>query len=381
MAETMSGLFGPSPYEVEQQRRTQMNTDASNFANMNATQRGVMGMFKGAGMLAGAGAEAVGMVDPAVENARSLQQAAQGADTSTPEGLMQYADKIRHFAPAKAAQAVVMAREMKAKQEAAMLASRKEDRAQQKLEEVDKQRMENDFELRKQQLSQAYDIAKMRSEDSRLNSADRLAASREATAARVQMAQLMAEMKRMGLEARISATSDKVTAKAQEKADKAEEGRESLEGDITKARSLLTKLGASGGITSTQKGALANLLTSMSTTGVGQGLGRMVGSQDQSSRDELKSIRLQLLNSIKQATGMGSAQLNSNVELQTWLNSLGSEGMSKETNEEILTNIENKYLKKKSAAPQGLPANAKIIGKTPAGKDVYETPDGKRWVP
>ena len=170
-------------------------------------------------------------------------------------------------------------------------------------------------------------------------------------------------------------------AKAQEKADKAEEGRESLEGDITKARSLLTKLGASGGITSTQKGALANLFTSMSTSSVGQGLGRMVGSQDQSSRDELKSIRLQLLNSIKQATGMGSAQLNSNVELQTWLNSLGSEGMSKETNEEILTNIENKYLKKRSAAPQGLPADAKIVGKTPAGKDVYETPDGKRWVP
>lgn len=140
MAETMSGLFGPSPYEVEQQRRTQMNTDATNFANMNATQRGVMGMYKGAGMLAGAGAEAMGMVDPAVDNAKKTFAAAQGIDTSTPEGLMEFAQKIQTFAPEKAAQAVAMARKMKADAAAAMLDTRKADLAERRFEEGELQR-------------------------------------------------------------------------------------------------------------------------------------------------------------------------------------------------------------------------------------------------
>ena len=60
---------------------------------------------------------------------------------------------------------------------------------------------------------------------------------------------------------------------------------------------------------------------------------------------------------------MGSGQLNSNVELMTWLKSLGSEGMSAEANAAILQNISDKYLKgtphaltpkptKSEAAPQ-----------------------------
>jgi hypothetical protein len=98
-------------------------------------------------------------------------------------------------------------------------------------------------------------------------------------------------------------------------------------------------------MTSTKDGVLSNLGVSASTTGIGQALGRMVGTENQSNRDVLKSTRLQLLNAIKQATGMGAGQLNSNVELQTWLSSLGGEGMTKEANLEILDKIRNKYLK------------------------------------
>ena len=140
MAETMTGLFGPSPYDVEQQRMAQLDRSASDFSQMNATQRGIAGMYKGAGMLAGAGAKAMGMVDPAVENANRMRQAAQGVDTSTPEGLMEYASKIQQFNPEMAAKAVVMARDMKSKAAAAVLDTRKADLAERRFEEGELQR-------------------------------------------------------------------------------------------------------------------------------------------------------------------------------------------------------------------------------------------------
>jgi hypothetical protein len=73
--------------------------------------------------------------------------------------------------------------------------------------------------------------------------------------------------------------------------------------------------------------------------------GRVFGTKEQAKRDELKSIRLQLLNAVKEATGMSAQQLNSNVELKTYLDSLGSEGMTKEANLAILDNLSRRYLK------------------------------------
>lgn len=195
----MSGLFGPSPYEIEQQRLAQANQNAVDYSRMNATQRGVMGLYQAGGMFGNMGAKAFGGADPAVQNAQASYEAMKSIDTSTPEGLMQYAAKIKEYDPNKATQAVMMARKMQAEAVDQKLKQQKEDRAQQKLEEVDMQRMLNDFEIKKLQLEQAHEIAKMRSEDSRLNSADRLAASREATAARLQLGMLMAEVRKMGL--------------------------------------------------------------------------------------------------------------------------------------------------------------------------------------
>ena len=79
--------------------------------------------------------------------------------------------------------------------------------------------------------------------------------------------------------------------------------------------------------------------------------GRAFGTKEQAKRDELKSVRLQLLNAVKEATGMSSQQLNSNVELKTYLDSLGSEGMSKEANLAILDNLSRRYLKGEAAQP------------------------------
>jgi hypothetical protein len=141
--------------------------------------------------------------------------------------------------------------------------------------------------------------------------------------------------------------------KAEERANKIAEGKEGLSDTVTVAKTLVEDLAKMGGMTSTAKGPLANLVTSLGTGTVGQIGGRLVGTETQAKRDELKSVRLQLLNAVKEATGMSATQLNSNVELKTWLDSLGGEGMTKEANLAILNNISNRYLKGTGGAPSG----------------------------
>jgi hypothetical protein len=122
MAETMTGLFGPSPYEIQQQRMTQLNSDAQAFANQNATQRAVSGMYKAGGMLGGIGAQAMGMVDPAVANAQRTEQImGQGdADLSSSAGMYAKAKQFMEGGDrVTATKLLLKANEMK-KQEATM---------------------------------------------------------------------------------------------------------------------------------------------------------------------------------------------------------------------------------------------------------------------
>ena len=159
--------------------------------------------------------------------------------------------------------------------------------------------------------------------------------------AKRELAQLMASLK----------GPSSAVLKAQEKAEKIQEGQLALGDTISTAETLVKDLAKMGGITSTSKGPLANLVTSLQTGTVGQMAGRTFGTAEQAKRDELKSIRLQLLNAVKEATGMSAQQLNSNVELKTYLDSLGSEGMTKEANLAILDNLSRRYLKGEAAKP------------------------------
>jgi hypothetical protein len=180
----------------------------------------------------------------------------------------------------------------------------------------------------------------------------KIEAARERGATALQIAQLQAQSKRdiAELTAALKGPSSAVL-KAQEKAEKQAEGQLALSDTLSTAETLVKDLAKMGGITSTSKAPLANLVTSLQTGTVGQMGGRVFGTQAQAKRDELKSIRLQLLNAVKEATGMSAQQLNSNVELKTYLDSLGSEGMTAEANLAILDNLSRRYLKGEAAQP------------------------------
>lgn len=139
--------------------------------------------------------------------------------------------------------------------------------------------------------------------------------------------------------------------------EKEAQGKELLKSELENLRGDFDLLYKQGAIPSSEGGALANIGAWTRGTTVGQIGGRMIGTREQDSRNRIQSARLRLLNGIKNATGMSAQQLNSNAELQTWLDSLTSLTGSYESNTGIIDAIERAFLKQASnpAAPRGQP--------------------------
>lgn len=130
------------------------------------------------------------------------------------------------------------------------------------------------------------------------------------------------------------------TADVARKEVKAEEGKTLVSDIIDSLKTNYGELDRARAIPSSQRGVLSNVLTALEVSGPGQLASRVVGSDVQPLRDVIKSSRLQLLNAIKQATGLSSQQLNSNVELQTWLSSVSDPAQQIEAVLPILDNID-----------------------------------------
>jgi hypothetical protein len=157
----------------------------------------------------------------------------------------------------------------------------------------------------------------------------------------------------------------------------------------TQAQDILDTLRASydeldrlRAVPSDQRGALSNAIAYVASTGVGQVAGRFAGTKEQTQRDIIASARNQMLNAIKNATGMSAQQLNSNVEFRSWLEALTDPTRSIEANRGILDNMEKfiasggKYSAKKgggdntpaasNVAQERANANAAIAAGAPA---------------
>jgi hypothetical protein len=207
MATTMDSLFGPSPYEIQQQRRAQLDQAAQAYGQQDPFQRAAAGMYKAGGMLGGIGAQAMGMVDPAVANAQRTEQImGQGdADLSSSAGMYAKAKQFMEGGDrVTATKLLLKANEMKKQEAAATLAQQKQDEG----EQFRRDQMLESMGIKRQQLQQVADAAKMRSEDTRYTADQRREAAAEATAARLQLGQLMAAVRQMGIEAKSATKSD-----------------------------------------------------------------------------------------------------------------------------------------------------------------------------
>lgn len=122
-----------------------------------------------------------------------------------------------------------------------------------------------------------------------------------------------------------------------------------------------------GGIVSTDKGTLSNLAASAEASGLGQYVGKALGTQNQSARNQIGMTRPQLLMAIKSASGMTAKQLDSNADLKLWLQAATDPQLDVQANRAALDNIV-KFIGKRAGAtpaaaatPQGKPANTTVV--------------------
>jgi hypothetical protein len=153
---------------------------------------------------------------------------------------------------------------------------------------------------------------------------------------------------------RVIGVSGKEPAAAAREA-KAAVGKNELASELDNIRAAYENLNQMRAIPSTGRNVLSNIAAGTAASGVGQTLGRLAGTPEQTERDVIKSGRLRLVNAIKNATGMSAQQLNSNVELKNMLDSVTDPSQSIETVNRILDQIQETYLT--GAAPSmGRPA-------------------------
>ena len=198
------GLFGPSPWEIQQTQQQAMVQNAAAYAQQSPLERAAAGMYQAGGMLGGMGAEALGGKNVAVEQAKRQEQimGSGDEDLGTSAGMAAKADQFRKAGDLRTATALTLkANEMKRQEAAAALAAQKETRAQTKqdfdMEErfkLDKEVRLGQLENKKKELEQQLIIA---------NQSD--ATRKEGNQIRLTLGQLANEIARLRVEAKSAA--------------------------------------------------------------------------------------------------------------------------------------------------------------------------------
>ena len=434
MTDIVQGLFGANPQELMAQRQAALQAQGNAYAAQDPFARASSLLYQGGNQLAGAIGGMLGGQDPQMVTAAKIAAIVKNGDQTTPEGMMALAKQFAAeglSGPASLAQQ--KAQEMQLGQ--AKVANEQAQTAKHSAEAMKTQYgMQQDMALRDalaklgpdasetdvvktvaqygspdkvlavvqnaqdkraardQALAVAQSAADAKVEAAKTAADAKIEAAREAGASKLQIAQMQASTKAMIAQmqidgkmqvAQLAASLKGPSAaelKATEKKQQMEEGQASLQETVSNVRGTITKLAEAGAIPSTKNSPISNLMTSTQNTGVGQYLGQAFGTENQANRDVLSSLQLQMLNAVKAATGMSATQLNSNMELQTWLNSLGNPKSTAEARLKIIDNIENTYLKKgaKMEKPSGIPPEAK---KAPDGHYYTQGANGKyiKW--
>ena len=145
---------------------------------------------------------------------------------------------------------------------------------------------------------------------------------------------------------------------ADQKLQQAGTGRETVNSLIATLRDQYSQLHQGGGIADPKAGVMSNLAAGIGSSGVGQFAGRMVGTQNQSLRNQISQQRPLLLNAIKQATGMTAKQMDSNVELKMYLAAATDPTLDIRANLAALDKLDELYgLSGKTATPPASGSN------------------------
>lgn len=135
------------------------------------------------------------------------------------------------------------------------------------------------------------------------------------------------------------------------KQDAKEIAQENAATTIAQLRQSFDQLDRLGGITSTNNRAGTNLAAGISSSGAGQVVGRLLGTEVQSERNKIAQTRPLLMTTIMQAMGLSAKQLDSNAELKLWLSAATDPTLDLEANRAALNNLERMLTGKGKPAP------------------------------
>lgn len=91
MAEIVNSLFGVDPESIRQARDTAIQERAMQYAKMDPFQRATAGLYSGVSRLGDSIGGMLGGVDPQLQKSSELKQLASQFDTTSPQGLQEYA--------------------------------------------------------------------------------------------------------------------------------------------------------------------------------------------------------------------------------------------------------------------------------------------------
>jgi len=172
-------------------------------------------------------------------------------------------------------------------------------------------------------------------QDREMSRQDRLVAQAGAESAR----QMSLSTQRMLADEKVSAAQEKRELAATTKS----EAKTQLTDIVGSLKKNYETLKEQGGIVSSQESGFGNIGARISSSGVGQAIGGAVGAKTQEERQKIEQTRPLLLNLIKNATGMSAQQMNSNAEMQLYLNAATNPQLSYEANLEALKNLDRLY--------------------------------------
>lgn len=107
--------------------------------------------------------------------------------------------------------------------------------------------------------------------------------------------------------------------KKTEKVEKKQTAQNRVSQNLGTIAGLYQQLSDEGGIVDVEKNAIANIPRRISSSGIGQAAGRALGTKEQSIRNRINQIRPLLINDIRQASEMGARGLDSEKELEFYL--------------------------------------------------------------
>lgn len=122
-----------------------------------------------------------------------------------------------------------------------------------------------------------------------------------------------------------------------------EEGKKGVDDQLFQMEKLYNDLNKMGGIVDTSKSGIANVPRSISSSNFGQAVGKVFGTKEQSIRNQINNMRPLLINSIRQSTGMSARAMDSDRELQTYLDAATNPQVDIQANLGAIKFLSGKY--------------------------------------